>query len=272
MKQKYIQDVIAALQFVIIVLSGKADMTSKLNPPPRIKCFNSVAKRKFKNFCKQHLTSENGRLRSWDSCYLFFQNNFDALASSSPSEELLQHAEAELGFYLASYGMYRSSTVLFHHNHSVYRPIIKRLFKVASKQGIRPYVPIVSAKTIKDLFNETREGFKESGLNIQSEKTLFTKILMGLFGCIPAFDSKFQESIKKFKSKNSKNTLIKQLTVGLKTGPQTWIDFANAPEVQEFFKDICPEFIDENARVKKYPIMRVIDLYFWSQEIGKNNL
>lgn len=168
--------------------------------------------------------------------------------------------------------MYRSSTVLFHHNHSVYRPIIKRLFKVVSKQGIRPYEPIVSAETINNLFNAIRAGFKESGLNIKSERTLFTKILMGVFGCIPAFDSIFKESINKFKSKNSKNTLIKQLTVGLKTGPQTWIDFANSPEVQEFFKDICPEFIDENARVKKYPIMRVIDLYFWSQKIGKNNL
>ena len=246
--------------------------TEHTTHPRKIKGFNLTNKKKFKKFCQQHLSSADGRLRSWDSCYLFFQKNFDKFASNRVPEKLWQHAEAELGFYLASYGMYRASAALFHHNHSVYRPVIKRLFKVASEQGLKPYKQIDSAETIKDLLNAIREGFKESGLNIKSEKTLFTKILLGIFGCIPAFDSIFQKSIERFKSKNSKNKLVKQLTMGLKTGPQAWINFADSPVVREFFKDLYPEFIDQDVRNEKYPIMRVIDLYFWSLKVGKNNL
>lgn len=91
---------------------------------------------------------------------------------------------------------------------------------------------------------------------------------MGVFGCLPAFDSNLSQAVQDFKDVKPKNKCIEKLNTGLKEGPKAWVDFASDTRVQEFFnKDMRPAFLAEPE--KKYPIMRVIDLYFWSQQAGK---
>lgn len=173
-----------------------------------------------------------------------------------------------MGFYLASFGMYRSTSALFQRNHTIFRPIILDLFKTASEVGIRPLSDnneIIPADKIEDLIQVLDEHFH---LLITYKKTLYTKILMGVFGCLPAFDSNLSQAVQDFKDVKPKNKCIEKLNTGLKEGPKAWVDFASDTRVQEFFnKDMRPAFLAEPE--KKYPIMRVIDLYFWSQQAGK---
>ena len=51
---------------------------------------------------------KNGRYRSWEHCYKTFN---DARNSTSPD---LDYLSLHLGFYLASWGMYRGSSFLLH--------------------------------------------------------------------------------------------------------------------------------------------------------------
>ena len=253
-------------------------MSEKLltTPPQKIEWDAFVSKELFEKFCQDNLDpKKKPRLRSWDSCYLFFQKHFDEFANGSASEDLLQHAEAELGFYLASFGMYRPSSKLFQHNHTIFRPIILDLFKTASEVGIKPFSDnneIIPTKNVLKLIRVLDSHFNS---NI-TKNTLYSKILMGMFGCLPAFDTNLKVAIKEFKLKNSDNKLILKLNTGLTEGPKAWIDFASDPQVQAFFnKSMRPAFLSKSKKnkptkkEKKYPIMRVIDLYFWSQQAGK---
>lgn len=62
------------------------------------------------------------RLRSWDHCYRYFH--------SRTSQEIahdLDHAALRLGFYLASWGMYRGSGFLIECDYTIHRDVIERL-------------------------------------------------------------------------------------------------------------------------------------------------
>ncbi len=62
---------------------------------------------------------EHHRYRSWEHCYRYFQRN--------PPTELANqrdHAALQLGFYLASWGMYRGSTFLLQYAYTAHLGVI----------------------------------------------------------------------------------------------------------------------------------------------------
>lgn len=65
------------------------------------------------------MAEEHHRYRSWELCYNYFhQNTIDAVALDR------DRAALELGFYLASWGMYRGSSFLLQHAYTVHRGAI----------------------------------------------------------------------------------------------------------------------------------------------------
>lgn len=67
---------------------------------------------------------EFNRVKSWDFCYLFFKEHHQHLIDHSRSSNtcsdsddfIWNRAEVELGFYLASFGMYRGSSRILQFN------------------------------------------------------------------------------------------------------------------------------------------------------------
>ena len=221
-------------------------------------------KQAFIEFCEQNLKDNTARLRSWDRCYLFFQELFK---EERLTDSLLEQAEVELGFYLASFGMLRGSTQLFWKNSLVFGPIIEEFFSYVKTNNIVVDGSPLDQETIYQLSDLIRKGFKENDIIINEERTLFTKILMGVFACTPAFDTYFKKSVREFKKEHKDDSSVQRLGVELFCGNkekdietlEAWIAFVNRPEVKKFFKEASPKFHNS----KKYPIMRTVDLYFW---------
>jgi hypothetical protein len=68
------------------------------------------------------MLGEHHRYRSWEHCYAYFRKSKieGALAN-------LDHAAIQLGFYLASWGMYRGSSFLLQHTYTVHKGVIEQL-------------------------------------------------------------------------------------------------------------------------------------------------
>ncbi len=79
-----------------------------------------------KDFLKKIEKNENGRYRSWEHCYKYFSStNF-----SSPNKEFKKKiACLHLGFYLASWGMYRGSSFLLQKDYLVHMPAVELIIK-----------------------------------------------------------------------------------------------------------------------------------------------
>lgn len=140
-----------------------------------------------------HREDPCGRYASFDYCFNYFRSHYEA----GRVEELaglgaMQTSCLQLGFYLASWGMFRGSTTLLTRSAPCFRPAIEVI--VAA--------PLVAWETdVEDYDAETIEELIRIGRNLGRvlpgghSDTLVTKTMLGVFGCVPAFDSYFRRGI-----------------------------------------------------------------------------
>lgn len=196
-------------------------------------------------FYKKIASDPNHRYRSWEYCYKFFQSN---------EKTNLDLAALNLGFYLASWGMYRGSSFLLQKDYKVHVGAIRIIQEYDVLHGIS--LESFTEKNVDLLFKlieQLKAYYKEiksSVPHLDNEKdttdTLITKVIMGTLGCIPAYDRFFIEGIRSTKelkytelSKTNFKALLK------------WC--VNNPVPNNVRKDIPAE----------YPIMKIIDMHFW---------
>ncbi|WP_431293506.1 hypothetical protein [Pedobacter sp. P26] len=131
------------------------------------------------------------RYHSWDHCRKVF-------ALSGPTI----HHQLHLGFYLASWGMYRGSGGLLQKNHMVHEGVVD-IYYSGKFEHLKHYRPTdLSDVIIDEILGLKREvsnyyrgirfkrGNKEEKA-ISTTDTLMSKVLLGTFGCTPAFDEYF---------------------------------------------------------------------------------
>jgi hypothetical protein len=133
------------------------------------------------------------RYRSWEHCYQFFRE----FRRQEPGSDR-RIAALQLGFYLASWGMYRGSSFLLQRDFTVHLDaidcIMDREFaplwdsEFGSGVNDAALVPIVLSA-----INAIREAYSSFG---QPTDTLVTKILLGTIGCLPACDRYFINGFK----------------------------------------------------------------------------
>src|SRR5262249_34162547 len=137
---------------------------------------------------------EHHRYRSWEHCYQFFRR-------IKPAEIANQqhHAALQLGFYLASWGMYRGSSFLLQHTYTVhlrvinciaapqFGPLWQREFGAGERDTA--LLPLVTTAV-----RAVREAYAPFG---QPTDTLVTKVLLGTIGCLPACDRYFLSGFKR---------------------------------------------------------------------------
>lgn len=156
----------------------------------------------FKNDCKPL-----ERYASFDYCFNYFQRVKDKDDKSELTENM-QHSCLQLGFYLASWGMYRGSTFLLQKSAKVFKDLIEY---IASPECDVWYIDVhdySDSENISKLIaceERIREKLgkhdieKADGTILKDREatlTLTTKIMLGVFGNVPAFDNYFRSGSK----------------------------------------------------------------------------
>ena len=223
------------------------------------------------------------RYKSWELCHEAFKLE---RAKQHPNIDLLS---LHLAFYLASWGMYRGSSFLLDRDYKAHENAV-RIILDPVYSDLWDYVPksnddIVHANDlifgtaaknkvegvywrIKDSYshytNSTKGKIKE---DIPSD-TLVTKILLGTFACIPAFDRFLKKGISQYVKKIDKKIGGITLTQSIESSSKkkSWTDSYKA--LAELVKVNPNEFkLKPNGKVNAlYPPMKCVDMYFW--EIG----
>ncbi|PYS60059.1 MAG: hypothetical protein DMF74_19710 [Acidobacteria bacterium] len=133
------------------------------------------------------------RYSSFDYCFNYFQTFRD----EGRIQELSQPAQIQasclqLGFYLASWGMLRGSSFLLEKSVKFYEPLIEGIATFDNRAWAVD-ADSYGANNIR-LLLDCREMIKESlGWEHRPSDTLITKIMLGVFGNVPAFDDYFRK-------------------------------------------------------------------------------
>ena len=188
------------------------------------------------------------RYSSFDYCYNYFYDFYkqDKIEELS-NEKNLQISCLQLGFYLASWGMLRPSSFLIDKSAKHYEDLIEKISQmepelweidVDNYNENNVYLLINRRDDIRDAFKTERNP----------TETLLSKIMLGVFGNVPAFDTYFKASgigVKKFND----NSLF---------------------EIQNFYKSHQSDFDSLNFKTidfsgnktdNKYTVAKLIDMY-----------
>lgn len=207
--------------------------------------------------------SPNSRFKSWEWCHLQFKNEYKKYHTSNNKENIVDKLSLGLGFYLSSYGMYRGSTFIFKCDYKIHKEIVEIILD--EKYDILwDYDPLndeeCKAKDLifnkKDgIFYKIKESYEKIDPQFKPTNTLITKILMGTFGCIPAFDEFFKKGIREIDDCFKNRIMLNSKT----------------------FSKLC-KFALENKEILKitsekvhteYPLMKCLDIAFWEIGVGK---
>ena len=131
------------------------------------------------------------RYASFDYCFNYFQGfkNKKELAS----RENIQNSCLHVAFYLASWGMLRGSSFLLNKSIKYYESLIKYISEQDSsfwKIDVSNYSEDTIERLIK-CSNDIKKILSDNGKYKVSD-TLVTKIMLGVFGNVPAFDAYFK--------------------------------------------------------------------------------
>jgi len=150
----------------------------------------------------QDINSPLNRYASFDYCYKYFQE--------SSKDDLLADIEKSclvIGFYLASWGMLRGSSFLLNKSLKYYEPLvlyIANLDKKIWEIDVDSYTD-ENIKIICDIYHDIQILIIDDN---NAHLTLVTKIMLGVFGFVPAFDRYFTDAFRAiFKGKSAFRSL-----------------------------------------------------------------
>jgi hypothetical protein len=131
------------------------------------------------------------RYASFDYCYNYFQLHRERSALSElVVKPNLQLSCLQLAFYLASWGMLRASSALLQRSAKHYVPVIHVI--ASSPAEIWNVDAHCYTEANCALVLETAQKIR-GALPDGASDILVTKIMLGVFGCVPAFDTYFKK-------------------------------------------------------------------------------
>lgn len=219
---------------------------------------------------KDHL---NDRFLSFVHCYNHFKN-----LRFPVTKEQLDISMLHLGFYLASWGMYRGSSFLLQKDYNIYEPIVKKVLeqKYQSLRTVDTKMNNSNATELADLafslheelqieFNKAREDyytFAKKPIPIESiSSVLTTKVMLGTLVCVPAYDRFFQTGVNTYVKENPRIDLNQTFSRN------------SVVQLYRFVLENKEELLELQEKVKTitnttYPLLKLVDSYFWT--IGLN--
>ena len=218
------------------------------------------------------IKDQSSRGRSWDRCYSFFQEYHGS--NQKQRETAKELVCLHLGFYLASWGMFRGSGTLIQKDYTIYEQVANLILQ-------HEYEALWEPKFFRDLLtsdNRIRHDSQEISLIFKLKKqiedyinsltviknrfedvekahatdTIISKILMGTIGCTPAYDTNFRKGLSACEI--------------YRCGSLTATSFARLLNICRV-KGIWPKLQERPVEYYGvvYPVLRVVDLYFWTK-------
>lgn len=186
---------------------------------------------------KYHYSVNNNytRYKSWEHCY----NAFKKYRKDESKTELLC---LHLSCYLASWGMLRNSG-LMNYDYFIHKPFVEEISKPKYDELYTDFCNIDS------IFQAVKQIEDKYPNDISSTDTFKTKILLGVFGCAPAYDRYFKQAVKKYKvcySNFNERSMVQLYS------------FYN--ENKDAFENLRKQF-ESNGTF--YPPMKLMDMCFW---------
>ena len=169
-----------------------------------------------------------------------------------------------LGFYLASWGMLRGSSFLLGKSAKYYVPLIEYV------AGLDEKIWEIDADTLRDNISDVLAIYGQiKSLTVKgnnSHLTLVTKIMLGVFGFIPAYDLYFCNTFRKIFGESHGFRSVNKRSLGaicdFYEDNKTEIDFAAA---SLFTRD----FLTGQLTAHNYPKSKIIDMYGFTAGIGQ---
>ena len=133
----------------------------------------------------------NPRYASFDHCFNYFQEHRESGQTAKlVSQSSMQMSCLHLGYYLASWGMFRGKAALLQRNSRALLPAVKLIAEAPEimwTTDVEHYDEsrIDAILDFRDKLSELVPGGKSD--------TLTSKIMLGVFGCVPAFDTNFRK-------------------------------------------------------------------------------
>lgn len=215
-----------------------------------------------------------GRYRSWCWCYAKFREAFKKRKVTDKEKDALA---LNLGFYLASWGMYRGSSFVLQHDYKFLTPIVEILMN--RKKHWSPLLGVslsafrTPGNSEGELLDELYEAIKTEFQNLtgraetdRMSTTLITKILLGTLGCVPALDRFFEDTRKKECPRCSTSVMSEMM----RTLADYWHD-------NQLSNVLAPDpELDGIVVGLQYPEAKILDMVFWHAsyriELAKNVL
>ena len=218
------------------------------------------------------------RAQAWDRFYTNFQSRYVAI--SQLNDELAQRAAVELSAYLAFFGMFTKGTQLLSTNSLFFEQVVISLINTAQRLSLRPYQTNFTQRQVACLITAVKTGLtvakKSLLVPVRVTDTLITKILLGTFACLPAFDSFYRVGVKTLYTYAGYINLplsLVQFPHKLGTDIGEFLQWSYSRQVIDQFSKWIPfelvayPFEKTKTHVMPYPIMRSIDLLLWT--VGK---
>lgn len=144
---------------------------------------------------KRYLDRRNpeARYSSFDYCFNYFQSFYETdSVNDLNSPGHLEESCLQLAFYLASWGMLRGSSDLLQRSAKYYRRVINAVTQAPARIWQLDVAGYDDAGI--DLLVSTQRQIGTAFLESASP-TLVTKVMLGVFGCVPAFDTYFKRGL-----------------------------------------------------------------------------
>lgn len=194
------------------------------------------------------IDGEYTRYKSWEHCYNAFKKYRH---DEDKTEFLCMH----LSCFMASWGMLRNSR-LINYDYLIHKDFVMEISNIKYDKLYDDSFENV------DLINELTELINKLYVHKITNKerlsdTFVTKILLGVFGCVPAYDSYFKSAVKHYKvcSQNFNERSLISL-----------YSFYNLYFNE--FENLRKQFANEGVY---YTPMKLIDMCFWQLGVDLEN-
>jgi hypothetical protein len=135
----------------------------------------------------------NARYTSFDYCFNHFQQHRTVVAAwGEPTG--MEVSCLHLGFYLASWGMLRGSSDLLQRSAHHLVPLVEAIAAAPAEVWDLDLDAYDSSGI--DLILGTARDVRHSLRPVAASDILVTKIMLGVFGCVPAFDTYFKKGFR----------------------------------------------------------------------------
>ena len=200
-------------------------------------------------------TDENGRYRSWEHCYSHF------IKARGSKDVDYDYLSLQLAFYLASWGMLRGSSFLLQKSVKHLQPIIE-YYSTLDNEIWEIDIDDYSEKNIlkiTEIYHNSKELIIDKN---NSHLTLVTKILLGVFGFIPAFDQYFCKTFKTVFDNKCGFTTVNSKSLNFLAEFYS----NNQLEIDKISKNtFTTDFITGTKTNINYPKAKIVDMFGFTQ-------